>query len=236
MRDTALKENGRSAHRMLVLSPHFDDAVLSCGALLAYHPDSMVLTVYAGVPDADMPAPDWDRRCGFSSARQAMRVRGQENHRALAILRAHDLRLDLLDSQYGGIGAGMHAGLQAALQRHLPDIVLFPLGLFHEDHIRLSDTVLRLRRQHSHACLWVAYEDVPYCWHPGRVQHRLGTLEELGICATRWRTVWAGRSGKVQAVAAYASQLHALGMDAATDLGTGHEHYWALSDQDEGHA
>ena len=34
--------------RVVVLSPHLDDAVLGCGRLMAAHPGATVVTVYAG--------------------------------------------------------------------------------------------------------------------------------------------------------------------------------------------
>jgi len=44
---------------MLVVSPHLDDAVLSCGRLLAGRPGSVVATVFAGVPSRPDQCTDW---------------------------------------------------------------------------------------------------------------------------------------------------------------------------------
>jgi hypothetical protein len=52
---------------MLVVSPHLDDAVLSCGRWLAAHPGTLVVTVFAGVPSNGNRLTDWDARCGFSN-------------------------------------------------------------------------------------------------------------------------------------------------------------------------
>jgi hypothetical protein len=35
----------------VVLSPHLDDAVLSVGRFLAANPGTVVITVFAGIPD-----------------------------------------------------------------------------------------------------------------------------------------------------------------------------------------
>ncbi|MCV5262168.1 PIG-L family deacetylase, partial [Escherichia coli] len=78
--------------RYLVISPHLDDGVFGCGQLLAAHPGSTVLTVFAGVPEA-APAPEWDRRCGFTSAQAAMAARREEDRRALTRLAARPLWL-----------------------------------------------------------------------------------------------------------------------------------------------
>ncbi|HLR13953.1 MAG TPA: PIG-L family deacetylase [Burkholderiaceae bacterium] len=217
---------------ILVLSPHFDDAVLSCGAFLAQHPGATVLTAYAGQPGYDVPAPQWDRRCGFVNARQAMLTRSQENWRALEILQARNEQLHMLDSQYGGTGEGLFEHLQQTLQDRRPDTVLLPLGLFHEDHIQLADAALDLRKQGPDDQEWIAYEDVPYCRHPGQVQRRLAWLSEQGVCATRWLTVWADTDKKRHAVSAYSSQLEALGLTPGSGDDALPEHYWRLTDME----
>ncbi|PJX25966.1 hypothetical protein CAP48_08035 [Advenella sp. S44] len=45
---------------VLVISPHYDDAVFSCGELLAKIPSGMVMTVYTGVPEDGDVSTDWD--------------------------------------------------------------------------------------------------------------------------------------------------------------------------------
>ena len=83
--------------RWLVISPHLDDAVFSCGRLLAAAPGSIVVTVFAGIPPRDTPAPPWDRRAGFDRADEAMHARRDEDRRALARLDARPVWLDFLD-------------------------------------------------------------------------------------------------------------------------------------------
>ena len=53
---------------MLVISPHLDDAVLSCGALLAAHRGAVVATVFAGVPRDPRQRTEWDARSGVADA------------------------------------------------------------------------------------------------------------------------------------------------------------------------
>ncbi|SAK96023.1 LmbE family protein [Caballeronia arationis] len=88
------------ASSILVISPHFDDAVFSCGAWIASNSNAVVCTVFAGCPDTRV-ATDWDHQCGFSDARQAMRERIAEDDRALELLGATGERLNFLDAQYG---------------------------------------------------------------------------------------------------------------------------------------
>lgn len=215
----------------MTISPHYDDAVLSCGNLLAVRPGSTVLTVFTGVPpDAASVTTDWDRRCGFEHALQAMKTRGEENRAALSLLRLQGKELGLLDAQYAASDrdSRLTAALAAALSRLQPRIVIMPLGLFHSDHMQVSDAALRIRGLFRR-CLWLAYEDVPYRDKPGLVQGRLADLKAHHVMATP-ATMCAARSPrKPRAVQAYRSQLEALGYPDCAQAGELEERYWHLA-------
>jgi LmbE family N-acetylglucosaminyl deacetylase len=217
---------------ILVLSPHFDDAVLACGAFLATRPGAVVMTVCAGQPPENAPLPEWDQRRGFDNARSAVQARMQENRHALARLGAVDAQLDLLDSQYGGRCAGLGPALAREIARLRPGIVLLPLGLFHEDHVRVSNAALMAWRWLGDRPLWIAYEDALYRRRPGLVQQRLAELHAMGVCATPWLTVPARMPMKRRAVAAYASQLGPLGLVPGQGDDALPEHYWRLCSPD----
>ncbi|WP_459618577.1 PIG-L family deacetylase [Bordetella sp. 2513F-2] len=218
------------AEPWVIISPHFDDAVLSCGALLSSHPGSTVLTVFSGVPHPGTPLPDWDRRCGFERADQAMLAREREDTLALALLGAKALRLGLLDQQYADPDGpdrlpGMLAGALDLLQ---PQRVLTPLGLFHQDHARVSDAVATIGPLLE--CEWYAYEEALYRCKPGLVQRRLAELRRRGVRAT---PADLGQPEtpppiKARAVAAYASQLRALGLAPGEGDPARAERYWRL--------
>lgn len=215
---------------LVVVSPHLDDAVLSCAGLLAARPGCVVVTVYTGVPGAAAMLTDWDRRCGFDSAGQAMRARVDEDRRAIGLLKGQRVALDFLDSQYVACAdAGMPA-LTERLMRTLaalrPDGVAIPLGLLHGDHIRVSDAGLMVREAWKGPA-WFAYEDVPYRSLPGVLQERLARLHARGVVAAPAELTVDTR-GKAAAVAAYASQLKGLGR-RADELGR-EERYWRLVD------
>ena len=57
-------ENGK----VLVLSPHLDDAVFGCGELIARCPGAIVLTLLAGAPEGFNVLTEWDAASGFTSA------------------------------------------------------------------------------------------------------------------------------------------------------------------------
>jgi len=216
--------------RLVVVSPHLDDAVLSCGSLLAQRPGSIVVTVFAGVPCAQGPLTDWDRRCGFHSGRQAMLARRGENARALALLDAESVLLDLLDHQYRDPAQPVDGErvLARTLRALQPTTVLLPLGLFHDDHLWVAEACLAMRGA-GLPCAWVAYAEALYRTKPGLMQRRLAALLDRGICATPM--FLGGHDGlktKCVAVRAYASQVEPLGLEAAEgDTGRA-ELYWAL--------
>src|SRR6266511_2693747 len=84
--------------RSLVLSPHPDDAVLSCWHVIEGG-DATVVTVFAGVPEPGTSG-WWDRLTGATDSPARMRERLKEDTEALALAGASALSLDLLDEQY----------------------------------------------------------------------------------------------------------------------------------------
>ncbi|HEX2055146.1 MAG TPA: PIG-L family deacetylase, partial [Nitrospiraceae bacterium] len=87
--------------RLLVISPHCDDAVFSCGSLLAAHPGSIVATVFAQGPPPGRPLTEWDRTSGFQVGDDVMMQRRDEDRRALSLVSAQPLWLEFQDRQYG---------------------------------------------------------------------------------------------------------------------------------------
>jgi len=214
---------------MLVISPHLDDAVLSCGCLLASHPGSTVLTVFAGTPPDAQRLTAWDERCGFRSAEEAVAARRREDLAALAQLGAHAQWLDFCDGQYGCTPAldELAVTLEAALLELLPDVVLYPLGLHHADHLLVHDATAVALRALSGA-IALAYEDVPYRAMHGELQQRLSALASSGLCSTPARLhADAAQPLKSRALQAYASQVRAMSADEL-DNATLPERCWRL--------
>lgn len=82
-----------------MLSPHLDDAALSCGALLARAEPLTVFDVFTQRPEPEQ-ATEWDRRCGFRGSDEAMAARWAEEQAAFADSPHHFAAVDLLDGQY----------------------------------------------------------------------------------------------------------------------------------------
>lgn len=103
---------------LFVVSLHLDDAVFSCGMLLAMHLGSIVCTVFAGAPRPAVSAP-WDQASGFADSDAALEARRREDDHALALLDARPIRLAFTDSQYRQSPAieTVNAALYEAWQR-----------------------------------------------------------------------------------------------------------------------
>jgi LmbE family N-acetylglucosaminyl deacetylase len=217
------------------ISPHLDDGVASCGALLAAYPGSTVITVFAGAPPATVPLTEWDQRCGFADGAAAMAQRCAEDDKAMHVLKAQPVRLPFLDDQY--LRAMARSGLKVeriatalaqALDQAKSRTVLFPMGLFHTDHILVSDAVLTLFRGMPDR-LWVAYEDALYRTKPGLLHARLVQFYTRGISLTPILFgVAPNIHRKATAVAAYASQLKELGVKKGEGDAAAPERYWLL--------
>lgn len=218
---------------MVVVSPHLDDAVFSCGHIMARHPGCTVLTVFAGVPDPASALPDWDARCGFTSAQQAVLARRQEDEKALSILGAHPVWLEFLDSQYGPAVTveALADALHDALGHTDAHTVLVPLGLFHSDHLLVHEAaqrVMAMAPTSGPQRSWRLYEEVPYRGKPEWVPRRLETVCEQGMALTL-EVVPAEQPGglKFRAAQCYASQWHALGPTLWKELDMP-ERFWTV--------
>src|SRR5262249_5815752 len=103
----------------IILSPHFDDAVLSLGGLLAAQAGRVIVaTLFAGVPPRPVRGL-WDLCCGFRDSDQAMQVRTRENQNSLLAcgIPSTDIRnYAYLDYQYRRASA-MCADLSQDLQQ-----------------------------------------------------------------------------------------------------------------------
>lgn len=148
---------------MLVLSPHLDDGVLSAGQALAACPDSIVLTIFAGVPESELPLTNFDVQSGFKAAHEAVESRRAEDRRACAVVSATVRHLAFFDRQYampadeGELIATLRDEIEALLGED--DRVMLPLGLVHPDHAQT-------RRCGEVACTALGvrpifYEDLP---------------------------------------------------------------------------
>jgi hypothetical protein len=83
-----------------LISPHFDDAVLSCWHLVGADADLRIINVFTGTPETPGAHGWWDRLTGAADSQERMRERSAEDHDALATAGRSAVRLDFLDEQY----------------------------------------------------------------------------------------------------------------------------------------
>jgi LmbE family N-acetylglucosaminyl deacetylase len=185
--------------RLVVVSPHLDDAVLGCGQLLAAHPGGVVVTVTARTPPAyPDPVNDWDGAGGFGPGDDVMAARRAEDAAALAVLGATPVWLDFDQFAYREgrephDPADVAPALEAALVAADPTAVFVPFGLGNPDH---------------------AMTDGGYKHIPGLLARRIAELFRRRI----WPTpavlpVDPGLDAKRAAIACYTSQLPPLDRD-----------------------
>lgn len=174
--------------RWLVLSPHLDDAVLSCGGLIAsLAPSSTVrvATVFTAAPfwGPYSGSARWLHGvCGHANASLLAIARKREDRAALKLLKAHWTHLSFRDAVYrrsitgewlydGSVqcvpksaDAALILRLVAVFQKLAAgqDLVLCPLGIGgHVDH-----RIVRMAAVAAGVPL-AFYRDVPYCWLNG---------------------------------------------------------------------
>lgn len=133
-------------NRVLLISPHFDDAVLSAGQFMAGRPSVDVLTVFGGKPTPPVAEWRYDQQCGFDSPDAANEGRKAEDREALALLQANPIHLDFIDGQYQE--ANDEAQIDEALLRQISqeryELVAGPLGFAHPDHDTVFNAICRV--------------------------------------------------------------------------------------------
>ena len=218
----------------LVLSPHWDDAVLDCWGVLLEDRPLEVLNLFAGTPAAGTTTL-WDSITGSGDSTARTRERLDEDARALGRAGRTPVNLPLLDAQYRSAGPGPKlSDLDRAVSARVSAAsrVYAPAGIgSHPDHL--------LTRQYARALLAAGmpvtlYAELPYCvlhgwphWVDGRERQpnrdvdvfwrsyldavpELPPLREADV--RRLGDVQA--SEKLEAMRCYETQLPALGYGA----------------------
>lgn len=217
----------------LFISPHLDDAVLSCGGTihqLVQRGDSVsVLTVMAGDPPDPLPdtpiVRDLHQRwqAGFSP----VVARRQEDIAALTRLGASYRHLDIADCVYRQYeGVALYPSEESLWRQVHPDdpaftaldqlsipadaTVYFPLGVGeHVDHLLLRDWALRLGPQLAR----MAYAEYPYSQQAGSVEAALKAIQPQMLHTEPRPLNDADIQAKIDAIACYTSQISTFWAD-----------------------
>jgi LmbE family N-acetylglucosaminyl deacetylase len=206
--------------RVVVVSPHLDDAILSLGSTILGAVNAgakvEVLTVFADVASSDAPASHWDRQCGFLTEGQAANARREEDRRACSILGAEPRWLNFGSECYQRRGSDddIWAAVTSAIRG--ADTVLIPgFPLVHSDHAYLTKLLLSKGLNGHRVAL---YLEQPYAFALKKAPGSSAVAPALELVITRslaWthmRTPRKDRRAKARAVRSYRSQLFHLGL------------------------
>ena len=193
--------------RIVVLSPHSDDGVLSIGASMARWArcgaDVELLTVLALDPESSAPTGGWDRRAGFATEGAAARARRAEDAAACGVLGVQPRWLPFGSVDYERhsddetIGRALQDGVGGAEAVLVPG---FPLS--HPDHSWLH----HLARSRLPAGVLALYAEQPYTLRDGASPFAPVAVD-LRDRVAKWR-----------AVRVYRSQLPLLAISGARSL------------------
>ena len=227
--------------KIVVVSPHLDDAALGAAHLLTNYPASTVITVLAGRPPSyPDEVTEWDAAGGFTADDDVVAVRQQEDRAAMASMGATPVWLDFPDHQYLTVDqrltpADVAPSLQRAVTEALPSAVFLPMGLANPDHVLTHDAGLLVRTsmiEDGGGPRWFCYEDAGYKHLPGLLAWRISKLFRRGV----WPTpavvpVEPDMAAKRAAIELYASQVPALQRDHLLSerlVANVPEQYWKL--------
>jgi LmbE family N-acetylglucosaminyl deacetylase len=228
--------------RIVVVSPHFDDAILGAAHLLDTYHGSTVITVLGGRPPVYPPEPtDWDACGGFVAGDDVVALRRQEDVAAMDYVHATPVWLEFADHQYlakeDRPGAtDVAPALEAAISAAEPTAVFLPMGLANPDHVLTHDAGLLVRSAldaSGDGPAWFGYEDHGYKHIPGILAWRVAKLFKSGL----WPTpavvaVEPDMERKRAAISFYKSQIaplerdHVLSERLAANVP---EQYWRLA-------
>ena len=170
----------------IVLSPHFDDAALSIGGMLAKSTHSanspLIATVFTGTPKISTSTM-WDTRSGFTNSTTAMADRTKENNDAANTLSAQTINLGYLDNEYRGTTAT--TSLENKITADIIKLIrnydtstssieiygpaIFQNGVGHVDHTILHEAYMNVIEQYKPRGIvtFFIYEDFPYSKNAG---------------------------------------------------------------------
>jgi LmbE family N-acetylglucosaminyl deacetylase len=176
--------------RVVIVSPHFDDAVLSCWSVLTGRRDVEVVNVFTRAPALETDLSEAELLTGADDALARASERAREDRAALAVAGARPRNLDLLDHPHWTAGRPApptgwrkvarrlvrrrrdapdadEGRLREVVEATSPHIdrqarIYAPAGLGgHSDHVLVRELGCRLLREGARVSF---YADQPYCY------------------------------------------------------------------------
>jgi LmbE family N-acetylglucosaminyl deacetylase len=214
------------------ISPHLDDAALSCGHTIAAHPGAHVITVFTAAPAVINANGPNEQKTGRAFAPDALQVRREEDAAAMEVLNAHAQWLGLHELEYAGANQDeqlITGALRSAIAAVGARSVIAPLGVHHPDHVAVSNACLMIAT--ASALDWYLYLDMPYAQH--YVEEKADRLQSIDAAVGLLSLEAVIPIGDVKRIAVekYVSQLDGLRKQPRFEKSLSDpEHYWRLSD------
>lgn len=218
----------------IYLSPHFDDAALSCGGMIAAqtvtNQQVLVFTICSGIPLATQPFSAFAQYVHTTwnlAPDQVLQSRLEEDQAAMKCLGADGFYAGFLDAIYRQPHAYVdnetlfgHIAAEDTLVRDLSAMLVefankfptatwyVPLGVGHHvDHCSIYHAARSLLET---GVSMVFYEDFPYVAVPGALQERLQEIAVTGSLVSQVVGIEPTIERKIEAIKAYTSQLEVL--------------------------
>ncbi len=239
-------------NHVVFLSPHFDDAVFSCGGIMHEYgkqgKSNVIVTLFGGVPDNSHLSPFAREIHHKWNLTDPVSVRMNEDRKALATIGAQEIHLDFLDciyrkteegvplyTDYEGIRKALHPRdlklcddvyeqVAKTLRRYDPERtqVLVPLGIGNHVDHQIAHKVGL--RLIAEGFQIVFYEEFPYSmWYPEELK-TIGAGHENILSPL---VVFIEMKAKLKMIRYYTSQLSGIGGNYKK--ASGHFKHYALT-------
>ena len=162
----------------IILSPHYDDAVLSLGGMIGVRTNQKIIATFFTSDPRGITPTEWDLASGFSNSLELVKARKQENLRAIS----HFDNTNLIDYTYSdfqydtrtsssseSIQEGLTADIQNLLGTYADAKVriygpsYFGPQITHPDHALLHSAFITVAKQNQNPDItFYLYEDFPY--------------------------------------------------------------------------
>ena len=163
-------------YALIVLSPHFDDAILSVGGIISeYNSDKFIVTFFSTPIIESDYLTNWDRISGFSRSADARNIRIEENATASELLNANPIDKDYIDLQYRS--TANDSSIIESITKDIENIInynnyngVLVLGpsymgntITHPDHAIVSEAFVNSANNNTNENIrFYFYEDLPY--------------------------------------------------------------------------
>lgn len=179
---------------LLLLSPHLDDAALSCSHRLRSGVIGLVLTIYAGTPSTSSELSEWDRLTRATSPIQRALARQTEDALAWKSINQPYEHLGFLEEDRAIVKKDIVSPLLSMVSSF--DGLLVPAGIGnHPHHILVRDAALAVRQPSQK---FILYGELPYAafygwpqqkspYSPDIVQYWNNTITSFPLNQNKWK-------------------------------------------------